>query len=229
MPLAMQAKLLRVLENHEIQRVGSPATRTVEVRVIGATNRDLPSLIRQGGFREDLYFRLSMVELRVPSLAERPEDLPLLERRFIQSFATQYGKNFSGLTRRAQTLLSRHGWPGNVRELENVIGHACMMTESEVLDIRDLPERVRDQSLTMATTATGDCLVSLEQMERSHTQNVLDRVGGNKVRAAEILGISRTQLYRIMKESSPELAPQTGIGVTKREAAAAGSKNQQDS
>ena len=102
MPLSLQAKLLRVLENHENQRVGSPITRPVDARIVAATHRNLRELIRQGSFREDLYFRLSMVELAVPSLAERPEDLPLLERHFVQSFAAQYGKSFTGLTRRAQ-------------------------------------------------------------------------------------------------------------------------------
>ena len=225
MPLSLQAKLLRVLENHEIQRVGSPITRPVDARIIAATNRNLRELIRQGSFREDLYFRLSMVELAVPSLAERLEDIPLLERHFVQSFATQYGKRFTGLTRRAQALLARHDWPGNVRELENVIGHACMMTESEALDIRDLPARLREQG---SAAAGDDALSSLEQMERAHTQNILDRVGGNKVRAAEILGISRTQLYRIMRGTSAEFLP-ASRGADPKSAAAAGSKNQQDS
>ena len=226
MPMGIQAKLLRVLENHEIQRVGSPVTRPVDARVVAATNRDLPGLIRQGTFREDLYFRLSMVELTVPSLTERPEDLTLLERCFIQSFAAQYGKHFTGLTRRAQALLARYGWPGNVRELENVIGHACMMAESEMLDIRDLPTRVREQ---ISAVAGGDGLSSLEQVERSHTQHVLDRVGGNKVRAAEILGISRTQLYRIMRGGSPEFSLDSSAGEPKKSQVVANLKNQQDS
>ena len=200
MPLQMQAKLLRVLQNHEVQRVGSPAVTKVDVRVVAATNRDLREMSRQGKFREDLYFRLSAVELKVPSLAERPEDLPLLERHFLKAFAAQYNKAVSGLTRRAQTVLARYPWPGNIRELQNVIEHACMMTESDVIDVRDLPERVQNQAA--AADADYEVLMSIDQLERRHAQRVLDHVGGNKVRAAEVLGISRTHLYQLLKESA---------------------------
>ncbi len=200
MPLQMQAKLLRVLQNHEVQRVGSPAVTKVDVRVVAATNRDLHEMSRQGKFREDLYFRLSAVELKVPALAERPEDLPLLERHFLKAFAAQYNKSVSGLTRRAQTVLARYPWPGNIRELQNVIEHACMMTESDVIDVRDLPERVQNQAA--AADADYEVLMSIDQLERRHAQRVLDHVGGNKVRAAEVLGISRTHLYQLLKESA---------------------------
>jgi DNA-binding NtrC family response regulator len=155
---------------------------------------------RQGKFREDLYFRLSAVELKVPSLAERPEDLPLLERHLLKAFAAQYNKPVSGLTRRAQTVLARYPWPGNIRELQNVIEHACMMTESDVIDVRDLPERVQNQAA--AADADYEVLMSIDQLERRHAQRVLDHVGGNKVRAAEVLGISRTHLYQLLKESA---------------------------
>lgn len=205
MPLAIQAKLLRVLQNQEIQRVGSPALRRVDVRVIGATNRDLSTMVSEGKFRQDLYFRLCMVELKVPSLAERAEDLPLLERHFLNLFAARYKKPFTGITRRAQIVLARYSWPGNVRELENAIGHACMMAEANVIDIRDLPKSIRDQK----SPAHGglETLMPLEQIERLHAQGVLDHFGGNKVRAAETLRISRTQLYRILKGSKEELKP----------------------
>lgn len=198
MPLAMQSKLLRVLQNHEVQRVGSPAVIKVDVRVVAATNRDLQEMARQGKFREDLYFRLSAVELKVPSLAERPEDLPLLERHLLKAFAAQYNKPIAGFTRRAQTVLARYPWPGNIRELQNVIEHACMMAESDVIDVRDLPERVQNQAA--AGNADYEVLMSIDQLERRHAQRVLDHVGGNKVRAAEILGISRTHLYQLLKE-----------------------------
>jgi len=200
MPLAMQAKLLRVLQNHEVQRVGSPAVTKVDVRVVAATNRDLQEMAQQGKFREDLYFRLSAIELKVPSLAERHEDLPLLERQFLKAFAAQYNKSVAGLTRRAQTVLARYPWPGNIRELQNVIEHACMMTESDVIDVRDLPERVQNQ--TAAAKADYEVMMSMDQLERRHAQRVLDHVGGNKVRAAEILGISRTHLYQLLKDSA---------------------------
>lgn len=205
MPLAMQAKLLRVLQNQEVQRVGSPAIRKVDIRVIAATNRDLPQMVREGTFRQDLYFRLCMVELKVPSLFERPEDLPLLERHFLRRFAAEYNKPCMGITRRAQIVLARYPWPGNVRELENAIGHACMMTESNVIDIRDLPNSIRDQKAPVHMRI--DTLMPMEQMERIHAQGVLDFFGGNKVRASEILGISRSQLYRILKGSKQEQKP----------------------
>ena len=200
MPLAMQAKLLRALQSHEVRRVGSPAVTKVDVRVVAATNRDLQEMARQGKFREDLYFRLSAVELKVPSLAERPEDLPLLQRHFLKAFAAQYNKPVSGLTRRAQTVLARYPWPGNIRELQNVIEHACMMTEADVIDVRDLPERVQSQAPT--TKADYEVLMSIDQLEHRHAQRVLDHVGGNKVRAAEILGISRTHLYQLLRDNA---------------------------
>jgi DNA-binding NtrC family response regulator len=199
-PLPLQAKLLRVLQNQELQRVGSPVVRKVNVRVVAATNRDLPEMVSQGKFREDLYFRLCMVELKVPSLAERREDLPLLQRHFLKSFAAQYKKPLAGLTRRAQTLMSRYSWPGNVRELENVIGHACMMAASEVIDVRDLPERI--QTLPSSAKAESDEQLSMDQLAQVHAQRVLARVGGNKARAAEILGISRTYLYQLLKKNT---------------------------
>jgi DNA-binding NtrC family response regulator len=203
MPLAMQAKLLRVLQNHEVQRVGSPAVTKVDVRIVAATNRDLHERARQGKFREDLYFRLCALELKVPSLVERPEDLPLLERHFLKSFSAQYNKHVAGLTRRAQTVLAHYHWPGNIRELQNVIEHACMMTESDVIDVRDLPQRVQNQGALGNTDY--EVLMSIDQLERRHAQRVLDHVGGNKVRAAEILGISRTHLYQLLKASTEKL------------------------
>lgn len=199
MPLAMQAKLLRVLQNQEFQRVGSPAVRKVDVRVVAATNRNLREMVAQGKFREDLYFRLCMIELEIPSLAERLEDLPLLERHFLKRFAIQYSKPLSGLTRRAQAALARYPWPGNVRELENVIGHACMMTEADVIDVRDLPERICNQ--THAPKSGEDSLLSMDQLQRMHAQRVLEQVGGNKARAAQVLGISRTHLYQLLRKT----------------------------
>jgi DNA-binding NtrC family response regulator len=189
-----------------VQRVGSPAATKVDVRVVAATNRDLQEMARQGKFREDLYFRLSAIELKVPALAERPEDLPLLERHFLKAFAAQYNRSISGLTRRAQTVLARYPWPGNIRELQNVIEHACMMTESDVIDVRDLPDRVQNQS--GISNADSEVLMSIDQLERRHAQRVLDHVGGNKVRAAEILGISRTHLYQLLKDAAEKAEKQ---------------------
>ena len=196
MPLTTQAKLLRVLQSQEIQRVGSPTIRKTDVRVVAATNRDLRTMMTTGQFREDLYYRLSMVEIHLPLLAERKEDVPLLQRYFVEHFADQYKKPIRGITRRAQALLARYPWPGNVRELENVLGNACMMVEGKVIDISDLPEHMR-YSLSELMSAE-ERWVSLEEYDRRYAMQVLEHTGGNKVRAAEILGISRATLYRLI-------------------------------
>jgi len=198
LPLNVQAKLLRVLQSQEIQRVGSTATRKVDIRVVAATHRDLRSMVEQKTFREDLYYRLGMVEIRLPRLADRKEDLPLLQRYFLERFSEQYGKPISGFTRRAQALLARHYWPGNVRELENVIGSACMVTRDDVIDIPDLPEHLSGPG----DEERSDALISLETLERRHVQHVLARLDGNKNRAAEVLGISRATLYSILQKIS---------------------------
>ena len=201
LPLTAQSKLLRVLQNHEIQRVGSPVPRIVDARVIAATNRDLRSMVSQGTFRKDLYYRLAMIEIRLPGLAERREDLPLLERYFLEKFAAEYKKPLSGMTRRAQTRLANYSWPGNIRELENVIGNACMMVDGTVIDVGDLPEEVRGQSGT--AESQDESLLSLDELQKRHMKRVLERVGGNKSQAAEILGISRATIYQLLAQARP--------------------------
>lgn len=200
-PLQSQSKLLRAIEYGEVQRVGSPAIRRVDVRVIAATNRDLRELIEEKQFRGDLFYRLAAVEIRLPRLAERREDLPLLVRRFVEMFAEQYGKPIRGLTHRALMLLSRYSWPGNVRELKSVIASAAMMAEGDLIDVRDFPESVRAE----ATAAPDDeDLLPLAEIERRHVLRVMQRTGGNKVRAAKILGIHRATLYRLLGEAPAE-------------------------
>ena len=198
MPLAGQAKLLRVLQNHEVQRVGSPVVRRIDVRVIAATNRDLRALTAEKGFREDLFYRLSMVELTLPRLADRKEDLPLLQRHFVEKFAKQFNKPIQGLTRRAQQVLARYHWPGNVRELENVIGNACMMLDGDLINVSDLPEYI---SASSAADAPDEDVLPLKEMQRRYAINVVRRCGGNKVTAANMLGISRNTLYALLKEA----------------------------
>ena len=202
LPLPAQSKLLRVLQNQEVQRVGSPKTHRVNARVIAATNRNLRALVAEKRFREDLFYRLSMIELELPSLAQRREDIPLLQRYFVRKFAAQYRKEITGLTRRAQALLSRYPWPGNVRELENVIGNACLMVQHGVVDVKDLPPSVRSEFIT-----PGAGLVTFDQLEQRHLLYVLDCVGGNKARAAEILGVSRATVYEMLSR----LKPSTGV------------------
>jgi DNA-binding NtrC family response regulator len=200
--LEMQAKLLRVLENREIQRVGSPAVKKVDVRVIAATNRNLQELIAEKKFREDLYYRLSMAEVELPRFVDRKEDLPLLQRFFIEQFAEQYGKPVRGITPRAQIVLARYPWPGNIRELRSILGSACMMAEGELIDVRDLPERVRVRAAEVETENPKE-LLPLAEVERRHVLRVLEQVEGNKVQAAKILGINRATVYRIVNEQDP--------------------------
>jgi len=194
LPLPIQAKILRALQNGEIQRVGSPEVRKVNVRIVAATHRDLRYMVTEGTFREDLYYRLSMVELYVPPLSERREDLPLLQRHFLKAFSTRYEKPIRGITRRAQVVLSRYSWPGNIRELENTIGHGCMMTEGDTIDVRDLPERLR----APAGPKEKQKILTLDQMQRQYVQTIVEQVG-NKVQAAGLLGIGRSTLYRFLE------------------------------
>lgn len=207
---AAQAKLLRVLQNRQVQRVGSLTPRNIDVRVIAATHRNLKNMVRDGQFREDLYYRLAVVEIPLPILANRREDLPLLERYFIEKFANEYCKPIAGLVRRAQTRLATYPWPGNVRELENVIGNACMMVEGNLIDIGDLPEKLRKP--LNEEIGGDDTFLSLEEVQRRHVMRVLEGVGGNKARAAEILGIGRATIYQLLSKMK--------IEETKKEAAA---------
>jgi transcriptional regulator with PAS, ATPase and Fis domain len=197
-----QAKLLRVLQDHKVRRVGSNSPREVDLRVIAATNRDLRAMVREGKFREDLYYRLAVVEIDLPALTNRREDLPLLQRYFVEKFAAQYEKPIAGITRRAQSRLASYPWPGNIRELESVIGNACMMTDGKFLDIADLPLRIQAQSSDQSPTDEG--LFSLEEISRRHVMRVLERVGGNKARAAEILGVGRATIYQLLSRMKLE-------------------------
>lgn len=196
MPLPAQAKLLRVLQNHEVQRVGSPVARKVNVRVIAATHRDLKKMVAEKTFREDLYYRLAMVQIHVPPLAERREDIPLLERHFLEKFSAQYEKPIRGMSRAARTLVARYSWPGNVREMENVFANACMMAESDVVEVHDLPAHLNERPREFVMI--DDELLPLREMERRYVLRVLEKVGGNKAQAAQILGIGRGTLYNIL-------------------------------
>ena len=193
-----QAKLLRVLQNRQVQRVGSVTPRNIDVHVIAATHRDLKTMVREKQFREDLYYRLAVVEITLPSLAARGEDLPLLQRFFLQKFAADYGKPIAGLTRRAQARLAAYHWPGNIRELESVIGNACMMTDGNVIDIDDLPENLRHPN--QQDTSKDEAFLSLEEVQKRHILRVLEAVGGHKARAAEILGIGRATIYQMLSK-----------------------------
>ncbi len=193
--VAAQAKLLRILQSQELQRVGSPVTLKVDVHVLAATNRNVRELAARGQFREDLFYRLSMIEIQLPQLADRKEDLPLLQRHFLQHFSQMYGKELNGISRRAQILLARHSWPGNVRELENVIGNACIMAQGKVVLDSDLPEVIR---VGWARAEKEARSLTLAEAQSRHVEYVLKLVDGNKARAAEILGVSRATIYGML-------------------------------
>ena len=198
----MQAKLLRVIQNREIQRVGSPEVKTVDVRLIAATNRDLRAEVLAGRFREDLFYRLSSIEIRVPGLTQRPEDIPVLLQHFLKKYSQTYGKALQGLTRRAQIVLFQYDWPGNVRELENVISSAALTTNADFIDVADLPEHLQKPRRNGSAPEANWRPLPLDEVRRVHIERVLEMCNSNRVRAAQVLGIGRTSLYRFLKRKS---------------------------
>ena len=148
------------------------------------------------------YTTLFRSEIDLPALTNRREDFPLLQRYFVEKFAAEYEKPIAGLTRRAQSRMATYPWPGNIRELESVIGNACMMADGKFLDINDLPDRIQSQSSDQSLT--DEAFFSLEEMQRRHVSRVLERVGGNKARAAEILGIGRATIYQLLSRMKVE-------------------------
>lgn len=200
MPLATQAKLLRVLQNQEVQRVGSLTPRKVDIRVVAATHRDLRAAILEKTFREDLYYRLSMVEVKVPRLVDRAGDLPLLTRHFVAKFASQFDKEVVGATRRAEIVLARHSWPGNVRELENVIGHAVMMVQGDRIDVHDLPPYLKEGAEASPIFSGVPSTSTIEEQERVLVVQALESAHGNQVQAAKQLRIGRDALRYKMKK-----------------------------
>jgi DNA-binding NtrC family response regulator len=193
-PLAQQAKLLRALENGEVQRVGSSKTRHVDVRVIAATNADVSQLVADGRFREDLLYRLNTVEIRIPPLRNRKEDVPLLANHFLRQQAERYGKAVRDFTPEAMRALLEHSWPGNVRELRHVVERAVLLTPGASVTIEDVELRARP--------AAGPALeeMTLEDAERWLITRALQRHEGNVSRAADALGVSRSALYRRLQQ-----------------------------
>jgi two-component system response regulator HydG len=198
MSLALQAKILRAVQEREIERVGGTDTIGVNVRMVAATNRDLREAIGQGSFREDLYYRLAVVTVRLPRLAERGDDLLLLTSHFVREFATRYHKGVHAISDRALELLTNHPWMGNVRELRNVIERAVLFSEGEVLRVADLAEELRAEATLAGGPQHG--LLTLAKMEARHIARVLAFTGGQIGAAAEILGVHRNTLRRKIKD-----------------------------
>jgi two-component system response regulator AtoC len=189
-----QVHLLRVLEEKEFNRVGGNEPIKIDVRVISATNRDMKQAIAEGKFREDLYYRLNVVNIELPPLRERTEDIPLLARHFLKRFALENQKKITGFSPQATDFLLKHEWPGNVRELENAIERAVILSQNSVIEVADLYQR----NLIPAGSTTSP-VRSLKQVEKEHIQNVLSETGGNYTEAARILGVSRMTLYNKAK------------------------------
>jgi len=204
LPLSVQAKMLRALEYGEVQRVGSLQTKKVDVSVVAATNRDLRAEVAAGRFRGDLFYRLNVVELTLPPLRDRREDIPYLTSAFLRDCAHRMRKPVTGLTPQAERLLLNARWDGNVRELKNVIERACMLTDGTLVSERELagafgpelqaqPHRVRTAE---PSARNADAPAQLDAIEREHILDVLRQVNGNRMAAAKLLGISRRALYR---------------------------------
>lgn len=189
MPLELQVKLLRVLQEREFQRVGSNETVKCDIRIVAATNRDLAAYVKEGKFREDLYYRLNVIDMRLPALKERAGDVPLLVNRYLREFG---GKSVSP---DAMRLLEAYQWPGNVRELRNAVEKMCVLSSSGEIGVDDVPDEMkREVPMTLSVSGT------LGETEKAKILAVLEEVGGNRTKAAERLGISRRTIYRKLEE-----------------------------
>lgn len=201
MPLSMQPKLLRALQERVVRPVGGDTTLPFDTRVIAATNRDLTAGIREGTFREDLYYRLNIVQIELPALRTRGSDILLLAQNFIDRFAARHRVNVRGLSPEAAEKLMAHDWPGNVRELMNAIERGVALSRGDILKVEDLPERIRDVERKHLSFAMDDLdnFVNLEELELRYIVKVLSAVSNNKSQAARILGVDRKTLMRKLK------------------------------
>jgi DNA-binding NtrC family response regulator len=207
--LDLQAKLLRALQEKEVRPVGATHRVAIKARIVAATNRDLASMVEKGTFRKDLFYRLNVVNLRLPSLRDRREDIPLLAAHFLDNISHEHGTKFT-LSDEALRTMMRHDWPGNVRELENAMERACALSSGPVLHLGDLPTQLQQQGLTAYRTAAagGEAegankaqqVKSLADLERDAILGAIRALKGDKLQAAKLLGIGKTTLYRKLKE-----------------------------
>jgi two-component system response regulator AtoC len=196
MPLSMQVKLLHVLQERRILRVGGTEPIALDIRIIAASNKDLKHEVTLGNFREDLFFRLNVVSITLPGLSERREDIPLLARHFIQKYSLAFHKQVTGIQSQALQILTQYSFPGNVRELENIIERAVALTDHEEIGPQDLPTDLQQLEFD---TMEGDGLPSLDEIERRYILKVLEKTAYNKGLTAQILNIPRTTLWRKLK------------------------------
>lgn len=196
MPLSMQVKLLHVIQDKQILRVGGVRPIELDIRIIAATNRDLKLEVEQGKFREDLYYRMNVVTIQMPQLMERREDIPLLVNHFIEKYSLTFRKRVSGIQPQALQVLCNYTFPGNVRELENIIERAVALMDGTDIRTRDLPEDLQQLEFD---TIEGEGLLPLDELEKRYITRVLERTGYNKSLTAQILNIPRTTLWRKLK------------------------------
>ncbi len=199
MPQSMQVKLLRVIQEKEVIRVGGTDPLKVDVRFVAATNRDIHDAMKSGGFRQDLYFRLNVVFIRIPPLAERKDDIPLLSYYFLKKYALLMKKDVKEISEEVMALLMNYDFPGNVRELENIVERGVALTNGTSIETGHLPEDLRELSIKTFRKKEGK-IPSLDEQEESYIKWVLNEVGGNKTLAAQILGIDRVSLWRKLKK-----------------------------
>jgi two-component system response regulator HydG len=201
LPLAMQVKLLRALEERAVRPVGSDQEVPFDTRIISATNRDLEAAIDEGRFRDDLYYRINVIQIELPPLRARGADVLLLAQHFLEVFAESMHKEVVGIHQAAADRLLSYNWPGNVRELRNVVERAVALTQHDHITAADLPEKIRDHRGGQVVIGGDDPseLVSLEELQRRYIAHVLEATGGNQTQAAAILGVDRKTLYRKLK------------------------------
>ncbi len=197
---ATQVKLLRVLETRTFTRLGGTATLKADIRIVAATNRDLKAYVDEGKFREDLFYRLNVVDIVLPPLKDRPGDVPLLVSRFLNEFSAANGGRVTGITPAAMKYLEAWRWPGNVRELRNTVEKMVVLSGGGRLDVEDVPEQLRAADRTSSLPANG----TLGETEKAKILATLKEVGGNRTRAAQLLGISRRTIYRKLDEYAAE-------------------------
>jgi DNA-binding NtrC family response regulator len=195
---AMQVKLLRVIQEKEVLRLGATEPVKVDVRFIAATNRDIQDAMKNGHFRQDLYFRLNVVSLHIPPLSERRDDIPLLSYYFLKKYGAIMKKDVTGISEDVTALLMNYDFPGNVRELENIIERGVALTNGKTIEVAHLPEDLKEISIKTFRKKDGK-IPSLEEQEMAYIQWVLNEVGGNKTLASQILGIDRVSLWRKLK------------------------------
>lgn len=198
MSTSMQVKLLRVLQEREVLRIGGTRPVKCDVRILAATNRDITEAVRDGSFREDLYFRLNVVNLHIPPLAERRGDIPLLAQHFLRKYANRMGKPVTRIARDVMTVLAEYPFPGNVRELENLIERGTALAQGDTIEVEHLPESLQKAGVLAVQKVAGR-LPTLEEQEQRYISRVLEEVKGNQTAAAQILGINRASLWRKLR------------------------------